>query len=597
MQELAAIPSLAVQRRAPIPNQGSYLWADLFEPATPIGWIVLTRSPGDRLDRFFSDEVARRGLEAGWATLILEATTSKIERASEHLRIATTWLQSQPEARGLPLVYLGTGQTAAVALHAATRLSVNSVLTWNGRPELAWTQLRAVTAPSLLMVNDQSSRLTRWLNQLAQRQMGSASKFMVTTAASPLNAAALGWLQHQPRRRSRPSAFQPRLVSVGQRLATSALVVAALGLPLTSSVAAQTSALNFNDSVAVNANQVKGDGVGATQANGLLSPLEALFADSLTLKANHVKGDGLRGPNTTGAQTLIDSHGLKFFVNTSITFNTSSSASGAASEASFTAAVPATTTLGGTVAATLTDMFDGYNALCLSLNGATGPCVTASPDYIVYNNNGAATLECAGVISPTVNRQVVLNSQDISGTLSVSRKVFVPDNDEFIRWLNIVTNTTGSPQTVSLSSSNNLGSDSNTTVFDSSTGVTGSITSIVNAPYWVGTFQNYSGSTSSDPRIGHVLFGPNATVGLSSINFVDGDDNPFWAFNLTLAPGETQIIMTFATGQPSKAAAVTKAAELVNLPDNALQCMSATERAQVVNFNTTYTLFLPLIQR
>src|ERR1700726_819572 len=112
----------------------------------------------------------------------------------------------------------------------------------------------------------------------------------------------------------------------------------------------------------------------------------------------------------TGSQSLIDSSGLKYFINTDITFSTSSSASGAASEASYTAAVAATTSPGGTMSSTLNDAFDGYEAMCVSLTGATGPCSTGSASYTMYNKNGPATTECLGSTSG-VNRQVVFPVQ------------------------------------------------------------------------------------------------------------------------------------------------------------------------------------------
>jgi hypothetical protein len=42
--------------------------------------------------------------------------------------------------------------------------------------------------------------------------------------------------------------------------------------------------------------------------------------------------------------------------------------------------------------------------------------------------------------------------------------------------------------------------------------------------------------------------------------------------------------MNFVTGQPSRAEANTKAAELATLPASALTCMTSQERNQVVNF-------------
>src|SRR6202040_1416512 len=66
-------------------------------------------------------------------------------------------------------------------------------------------------------------------------------------------------------------------------------------------------------------------------------------------KGNAGKPKGSHHPGgATGSQSLIDSQGLKYFINTNITFSTSSSASGAASEASYTHAVAASTSGGGT---------------------------------------------------------------------------------------------------------------------------------------------------------------------------------------------------------------------------------------------------------
>ena len=83
-------------------------------------------------------------------------------------------------------------------------------------------------------------------------------------------------------------------------------------------------------------------------------------------------------PKATGSIALIDASGLKYFINTNITFSTSSSASGAMSEASYTAAVNATTLNGGTTSSTLNDAFDGYNTACIGLNGTMTTCETGN---------------------------------------------------------------------------------------------------------------------------------------------------------------------------------------------------------------------------
>lgn len=304
---------------------------------------------------------------------------------------------------------------------------------------------------------------------------------------------------------------------------------------------------------------------------------EVSLTERHVLRRRQVKAEKARhrpsAPDATGAITLDDISGLRYFINTDITFATTSSASGAMSEASYTGPVMATTSAGGVVASTLNDAFDGYNTLCIGPTGATTACATGSPDYTIYNNNGPATTECGG-------RQVVYPVQTI-GALSVTRKVFVPANDAFGRWLNLVTNTDASPQTLSVTIANNLGSDANTVIVTSSNGnPTAELTD-----RWVSTFQNYSGTTSSDVRLAHVLQGPSRRAGLAAVTFADGDDNPFWSYTFTLQPGERGIIMNFVTPAPSKAAAAAKAELISHLPWTALQCMTPQEANDVLNFD------------
>jgi uncharacterized repeat protein (TIGR01451 family) len=303
-------------------------------------------------------------------------------------------------------------------------------------------------------------------------------------------------------------------------------------------------------------------------------------------------------PHTTGTGdiSLIDASGLQYMINTNITafgpFSSGSSASAGASEANFTAPVVASTLNGGTITSTLTDMFDGYNSICVSLTGATGPCSTINPAYAFYYQTGAAPVVDATVpaVPACTNRQLVFPAKTI-GALSIRRKVFVPNNDQFIRWMNLFTNTSGAPITFTMITANNLGSDSNTTITGSSSGDNAAQVTDT----WVTTFQSFIASdptptTSGDPRIGHVLQGTGAPTPVSNIFFANGNDNPFWTYTITLAPGQTKAILNFATGQGTRAAAAAKAAALALLPANATQCLSATELGQITNFVTSTDL-------
>ena len=83
-------------------------------------------------------------------------------------------------------------------------------------------------------------------------------------------------------------------------------------------------------------------------------------------------------------------------------------------------------------------------------------------------------------------------------------------------------------------------------------------------------------------------------MGLSTLNFVNGDDNPYWSWDITVQPGETVTLMTFAVGEATKAAAATTAAQLAVLAPalGPLRCMDAATVNSVANFSLQR--FLPI---
>jgi len=322
-------------------------------------------------------------------------------------------------------------------------------------------------------------------------------------------------------------------------------------------------------------------------ASAALAEITITDHNAMLRQQRHAARHSAIPPLATGSHALVDAGGVQYFINDDITFSTSSSASGAMSEASYTQSVAATTSGGGTSPYKLNDAYDGYQTVCVSFTGATGTCEVKNSDFVIYNKNGPATGECVGTASK-VNRQYVFGTQVMGpgNALHVFRKVFVPDNEQFARWLNYFTNTGATPLTFNVIVANNLGSDASTLIVTSSTGSHTSPFTDTSAT-WVTTFQNWgfpAANQSSDPRLGHVLQSGGAPVPLSFIHFADGDDNPYWGYTLTLQPGETRIIMNFGVVQASKAAAKAKAEMLVTEPPISLQCMTPTEVAEVGNF-------------
>ncbi len=263
---------------------------------------------------------------------------------------------------------------------------------------------------------------------------------------------------------------------------------------------------------------------------------------------------------------LTDNSHLKYSIVSNVGFATTASASGAASGATYTQAVAVTTANGGAVNVALSESFDGYGALLI--NPGSAPLAG-----FAYNGNGVATTECGG-------RQVVLNAETI-GNLSVRRKVYVPDNDAFCRWMNIITNNGGSTETVTIQIYNDLESDNLTKIVSSSDGDAVAET----GDTWVTTFQDYTGTTSGDLRLGHVIQGTRRAASASQVSFANGNDKATWNFTFDIPAGQTRIVLNFVTGQPSKAAAATKAAQLAEYPASARACMTEAEIGQVINFS------------
>ncbi len=174
-------------------------------------------------------------------------------------------------------------------------------------------------------------------------------------------------------------------------------------------------------------------------------------------------------------------------------------------------------------------------------------------------------------------REIAIGTASIDG-VEVQRKIYVPEDESFARFLEIVTNTGSSAVDYTVNLNTNLGSDSSTIVVDTSSG-----DNIFNTDdNWLVT-DDVDGS--GNPTIAHVIAGEDGIVrpNAASINF----DNINFAYNLNLEPGETQIVMHFAAQNQNQAEALAKASELELLELGALEGLSEEEIAQLVNFSTT----------
>jgi hypothetical protein len=287
---------------------------------------------------------------------------------------------------------------------------------------------------------------------------------------------------------------------------------------------------------------------------------------------------------------LKDQNGTKYQINTEVNpLLRNSAASGAATNATYTKGVTVTVFYVGItpfgfflttfttqhqVNVPLTNAFAGFNGLVISgLNGA------ALQAQVAYNPGAPlASEEC---LQGNVNRQLVFPPQSFPAlNLTLSRKVLVPNNGSFVRWLNIITNNASTDQQVGVTLQGLLGSATNTKI-----GATSSGDSTVSPEdLWFTSGQQVPNNTFNDePTVGWVVQGSNAATRASSLG-VNSAGQAFATYIPTIPAGGTVIIMTMATVQGNFKQAKNTTSNIVTLPSNTIQCMSEVELSQVVNF-------------
>jgi putative phosphoribosyl transferase len=125
---------------------------------------------------------------------------------ASRLSAATSWLRGQPGLEGVPVGYFGASTGAAAALRAAAESAadpaahsatgpgpardygeITAVVSRGGRPDLAGAWLRAVRAPTLLLVGGLDDRV-RELNEAARVQLPGESQLVIIPGAGHLFA-------------------------------------------------------------------------------------------------------------------------------------------------------------------------------------------------------------------------------------------------------------------------------------------------------------------------------------------------------------------------------------------------------------------------
>ncbi|MGH9005906.1 MAG: dienelactone hydrolase family protein, partial [Acidimicrobiia bacterium] len=186
-------------------------------PAHAPGVVVFAHGSGSSRHSPRNRYVAAILHRAGLGTLLFDLLTAAEEQVranvfdigllARRLTGATRWLQTQPEAHGLPVGFFGASTGAAAALWAAADLGdqIGAVVSRGGRPDLAAPRLTQVQAPTLLIVGGRD-QLVLELNRQARARLRCPNALEVIPDATHLfeepgaldrmAALAAGWFRH-----------------------------------------------------------------------------------------------------------------------------------------------------------------------------------------------------------------------------------------------------------------------------------------------------------------------------------------------------------------------------------------------------------------
>jgi putative phosphoribosyl transferase len=117
----------------------------------------------------------------------VRANVFDIALLAERLVAATDWLRTRPETASVSLGLFGasTGAAAALAAAATPGADVAAVVSRGGRPDLAESVLRYVTAPTLLIVGSRDDVVLD-LNRHVLPKLGGPSRLAVVEGATHL---------------------------------------------------------------------------------------------------------------------------------------------------------------------------------------------------------------------------------------------------------------------------------------------------------------------------------------------------------------------------------------------------------------------------
>jgi hypothetical protein len=219
----------------------------------------------------------------------------------------------------------------------------------------------------------------------------------------------------------------------------------------------------------------------------------------------------------------------------------------------------------GTVDDGIEDAFDGYAEL--EVGG------TLYPEAV----DDSCTLEEGG-------REVIYPEATLAG-LEVSRKVYVPSTGVgFARFLSILRNAGAAPVTTTYTFGGNLGSDSDTFIFATSSGDA----AVTLDDRWAVSNDSDGDPAEErfDPVVGTIWDGlaPGAAQTATTTTFVNGGDDTLFEYDVTIPPGSTFVFLHVVVQRLTDSEGISASTELSAGLSDVFAGMSAQELAALRNW-------------
>jgi len=185
------------ERLVDIPAGKRLVSGILSVPREPLAVVAFAHGSGSGRFSPRNQFVAQALSDAGLATLLIDLLEEDeaqdrrkvfdIELLAARLQHAAAWLGQDPETCGLQVGYFGASTGAAAALVAAARgpERIGAVVSRGGRPDLAWDDLPAVAAPTLLLVGGRDEDVLE-LNRRALALLRCPKELVVIPGATHL---------------------------------------------------------------------------------------------------------------------------------------------------------------------------------------------------------------------------------------------------------------------------------------------------------------------------------------------------------------------------------------------------------------------------